>query len=442
MINAVLAFLILLLALAGPAAAAELGDAVAAARSGDYATALRGLSPLAEGGDARAQFDIGFMHAQAWGVPKDPAEAIKWYRKAANQGLQVAQHFLGMAYWRGEGVQHDDAEAARWFARAAAQGFPQAQFVLGLMTVSGQGVPQDPAQAYALLVLSGQGGVRAAARATQNVKLKLTEAQRLQAQEIIDHWKPKLESSLPDVANPKAEGLLGLDRHFGEVVDPSTWPASAIGVVASTGFSKGGWCTGTLVAPRIVLTAAHCLLKGIEFISPGNVHFLLGLNKGTPASSSTAERLIVARDFVPSMNKHDVSPESDSPADWALIVLKDAVPARPVATKAMTSEELKAATLAGTISEIGYGQERPYSPTAQRKCHADLGKVKGLLIVQCLANFGYSGSPILAEINGVPTVVGIFSAFYEEMGFMLAPSASQFEAAIRDLVAAEERPTR
>jgi len=63
-------------------------------------------------------------------------------------------------------------------------------------------------------------------------------------------------------------------------------------------------------------------------------------------------------------------------------------------------------------------------------------------MVQCLANFGYSGSPILAEINGVPTVVGIFSAFYEEMGFMLAPSASQFEAAIRDLVAAEERPTR
>jgi uncharacterized protein len=439
MINAVLAFLILVLALAAPATAAELDDAVAAAHRGEYATALRGLSPLAEGGDARAQFDIGFMHAQGWGVPKDSAEAIKWYRKAADQGLQIAQHFLGIAYWKGDGVQRDYAEAARWFARAATQGFSQAQHMLGLMTIHGQGVPKDLVQGYALIVMAGRGGVRFAARDVQN--LELTEAQRVQAQQIIDHWKPKLESSLADVANPRAEGLLGLDRHIGEVVDPSTWPASAIGVVTIAGFSKGGWCTGTLVAPRIVLTAAHCLFNGSESIAAGSVHFLVGLNKGTPASSSAAERLIVARNFVPTP-RNKWSARFDSPADWALIVLRDAVPARPVATKTMTREELKAATLAGTISEIGYGQERPYSPTALRNCHAESDKDNGLLIVQCLANLGYSGSPILAEINGTPTVVGIFSAYHEETGFMFATSASQFEAAIRDLVAAEAKPTR
>src|ERR1700752_1038493 len=140
MINAVLAFLILVLALAAPATAAELDDAVAAAHRGEYATALRGLSPLAEGGDARAQFDIGFMHAQGWGVPKDSAQAIKWYRKAGDQGLEIAHHFLGIAYWKGDGVQRDYAEAARWFARAATQGFSQAQHMLGLMTIHGQGV--------------------------------------------------------------------------------------------------------------------------------------------------------------------------------------------------------------------------------------------------------------------------------------------------------------
>jgi hypothetical protein len=47
--KAALAFLILVLALAGPAAATELDDAIAAAHRGDYATALRGLSPLTEG---------------------------------------------------------------------------------------------------------------------------------------------------------------------------------------------------------------------------------------------------------------------------------------------------------------------------------------------------------------------------------------------------------
>jgi V8-like Glu-specific endopeptidase len=277
MINAALALLILILGLAGPAAAAELDDAVAAAHGGDYATALRRLSPLAEKGDARAQFDVGFMHAYGWGVQRNPAEAISWYRKAADQGLQVAQHFMGMAYVNGEGVRANDAEAARWFARAAAQGFAEAEFMLGLMTLDGRGVAKDPVQGYAFIVMAGQGGVRSAARVGQ--KLALTEAQRGQAKEIIDHWQPKPESSLAGVANPRAEELLGLDRHIGEVVDSSAWPASAIGVVAIAYFNKGGSCTGTLVAPRIVLTAAHCLLNGTEPISPGNVHFLAGMNK-------------------------------------------------------------------------------------------------------------------------------------------------------------------
>ena len=115
---------------------------------------------------------------------------------------------------------------------------------------------------------------------------------------------------------------------------------------------------------------------------------------------------------------------------------------RPVAVKALTREELRAATLAGTISEIGYGEERRYSPTALRNCRADLGKDNRLLTVQCLANFGYSGSPILVDMNGIPTVVGIFSAFLEEQRLTIAASANQFEAAITDLNGAEAGPTR
>jgi uncharacterized protein len=122
--------------------------------------------------------------------------------------------------------------------------------------------------------------------------------------------------------------------------------------------------------------------------------------------------------------------------------LKDPLPVRPVAVKALTREELRVATHAGTISEIGYGEERRYSPTALRNCRVDLGKDNRLLMVQCLANFGYSGSPILVDINGVPTVVGIFSAFQEEARLTIAASASQFEAAIQDLIGLEGEPIR
>jgi hypothetical protein len=162
------------------------------------------------------------------------------------------------------------------------------------------------------------------------------------------------------------------------------------------------------------------------------------MNQGKAESSSAAERFIVAKDFIPT--PRDKWTLDRSPADW--VVLKDTVPARPVAVKALPREELRVATLAGTISEIGYGEERRFSPTALRNCRADLGKDNRLLMVQCLANFGYSGSPILVDINGIPAVVGIFSSFLEEQRLTIATSASQFEAAIRDLNGAEAGPTR
>jgi len=437
MLNATITLLVMILSLVGPAAAANLDEAVAAAHRAEYATALRQLSPLAEQGDARAQFDIGFMHAYGWGVSRNPAEAMIWYRKAADQGLPLAQHFLGLAYVNGEGVRSDDAEAARWFARAAAQGFPQSQYMLGLLNVDGRGVAKNLTQGYAWLVIAGQGGVRSAARIVP--KLALTEVQRAQAQEIIVQWKPQPESKVAGIANPRAEELLGLDRHVGEVVDPSSWPASAIGVVAVAHFGSGGWCTGTLVAPRLVLTAAHCLSNGTERVNPGSVHFLAGMNKGTPESSSAVEQFIVAKDYVPTLKgKWSLD---QSLADWALIVLKDPLPAQPVAVKALTPDEIRAATQAGTISQIGYGEERRYSPTAMRNCRADMVKDKRLLVVQCLANFGYSGSPILAELNGVPTVVGVLSAGQEETRLTIAVAVSQFEAAIRDQIEAEAKPT-
>jgi TPR repeat protein len=88
------------------------------------------------------------MYDQGRGVPQDYAEAIRWYRKAADQGDIPAQDILGLMYSNGQGVPQDHAEAARWYRKAADQGDADAQFNLGLKYYKGQGVPQDYVEAY------------------------------------------------------------------------------------------------------------------------------------------------------------------------------------------------------------------------------------------------------------------------------------------------------
>ena len=210
--------MILLLSLTDSGRAAQLDDAVAAAHRGEYAVAFQLTSPLAENGDARAQFNIGYMYANGWGVQPDLARAVNWYRKAAEQGLEIAQHYIGIAYINGDGIERDDAEAARWFKRAAEQGFSRAQLMLGRMYLDGRGVPKDLVQGYAWAVLAGRRG--APTRVSES--LSLTPQQLAQAEEIMGRWKPKPESSLTSVADPRPEEIMGLDAHVGEFADPGT----------------------------------------------------------------------------------------------------------------------------------------------------------------------------------------------------------------------------
>jgi TPR repeat protein len=74
-------------------------------------------------------------------------EALKWFRKAADQGEANAQNILGAMYYYGQGVAQNYALAVRWYRKAADQGHPTAQNALGWMYLYGQGVPQNYAEA-------------------------------------------------------------------------------------------------------------------------------------------------------------------------------------------------------------------------------------------------------------------------------------------------------
>ena len=71
-----------------------------------------------------------------------------------------------------------------------------------------------------------------------------------------------------------ADTLPNTNDHYGEIADPSVWPISAVGVVTVALFSRVHFCTGTLVAPKLVLTAAHCLFDNNLIVKSGSVKFL------------------------------------------------------------------------------------------------------------------------------------------------------------------------
>ena len=118
-----------------------------ATKRGDYQTAFKLWLPLAEQGDASAQFNLGMMYDNGQGVKQDDVEAVKWYRQAAEQGFADAQLNLGVMYDEGQGVKQDDVEAVKWYRQAAEQGYAKAQYNLGVKYYQGEGVRQDKGQA-------------------------------------------------------------------------------------------------------------------------------------------------------------------------------------------------------------------------------------------------------------------------------------------------------
>jgi uncharacterized protein len=156
----------------------------------DYATALKEWQPLAEQGDALAQYHVGMLHHKGRGVPLDDGQARKWYGKAAEQGQAKAQFSLGTLYFNGEGGQKDYQQALRWFRLAADQGMAIAQTKLAIMYDYGEGVPKSKVQAYKWLTLAAKNGDKSAPLLLSSLDKEMTPAQITQAKKLASEWKP------------------------------------------------------------------------------------------------------------------------------------------------------------------------------------------------------------------------------------------------------------
>ena len=121
---------------------------------------------------------------------KDYKTAYKLWLPLAEQGNASAQYNLGVMYEKGRGVPQDYKEAVRWYRLSAEQGIREAQFNLGVMYKDGQGVPQDYVSAHMWWNLSGSNGYKDAIKNRNIAEKKMTKQQIEKAQEMARNWKP------------------------------------------------------------------------------------------------------------------------------------------------------------------------------------------------------------------------------------------------------------
>lgn len=140
--------------------AAEKEAAFAAQVPADLKPATRKLFLQALRGDAEAQFKLGVHYGFGIepGIPKNPAEQVKWYRLAADQGNVLAQRNLGQVLMTGDGIPRDDAEGFKWMQRAAEKKDTDACYYLGVLYRYGRGTAKNTAEAAKWLKLAADAG--------------------------------------------------------------------------------------------------------------------------------------------------------------------------------------------------------------------------------------------------------------------------------------------
>jgi TPR repeat protein len=168
------ALVIAILFLPATSLMADLEKGLAAYNEADYATSLAECLPIAEQGDPVAQF------------------CVARYGLAAEQGHSEAQFNLGVMYANGWGVPMNDEEAAKWYRLSAEQGLVSAQKALANVCKNGRGVALSIAEAYQWYFVAGELGDRDAAYKAEELAGKVNADDLLAAQHIAESWVEKL----------------------------------------------------------------------------------------------------------------------------------------------------------------------------------------------------------------------------------------------------------
>ena len=186
--------------------------------------------------------------------------------------------------------------------------------------------------------------------------------------------------------------------------DGRAWQAVGRLDIGGTGF-----CTGALIAPNLVLTAAHCLYDKStnERIDHKTVEFLAGWRNGRASAYRGIRRAVVHPDYEFS---GDVSSKRVY-YDLALLELD-----QPIRNNAVKPFGTAARPRKGDqVGVVSYAKDRAEAPSLQEVCVV-LARQEGILVTSCLVDFGSSGAPIFTFKEGKAHIISVVSAKAEVDG--------------------------